>query len=64
MIPIESDFQSALAPLLRDFVLEKRAVGYLYVTEQLCWRKMRLRCDSAANRGREPGASERIRTDV
>ena len=40
MIPIESDFQSALAPLLRDFVLEKRAVGYLYVTEQYLLRRL------------------------
>lgn len=34
MKPIESAFQSALAPWLRDFVLEKRAVGYRYDTEQ------------------------------
>jgi integrase/recombinase XerD len=32
--PIESAFQSALAPWLRDFVLEKRAVGYRYAGEQ------------------------------
>jgi integrase len=40
MIPIESAFQSALAPWLRDFVLEKRAVGYLYVTEQYLLRRL------------------------
>lgn len=34
MKPIESAFQSALAPWLRDFVLEKRAVGYRYDVEQ------------------------------
>ena len=34
MKPIESAFQSALAPWLRDFVLEKRAVGYRYDIEQ------------------------------
>ncbi len=32
MIPIESAFQSTLAPWLWDFALEKSAVGYLYVT--------------------------------
>lgn len=34
MKPIESAFGSALGPWLRDFVLEKRAVGYRYVSEQ------------------------------
>lgn len=34
MKPIESAFHSALAPWLRDFVLEKRAVGYRYACEQ------------------------------
>lgn len=34
MKPIESAFHSALAPSLRDFVLEKRAVGYRYHIEQ------------------------------
>lgn len=34
MRPIESAFQSTLAPWLRDFVLEKRAVGYRYASEQ------------------------------
>ncbi len=34
MKPIESAFASALGPWLRDFVLEKRAVGYHYITEQ------------------------------
>lgn len=34
MKPIESAFQSTLAPWLRDFVLEKRAVGYRYDVEQ------------------------------
>ena len=34
MKPIESAFQSALAPWLRDFILEKRAVGYRYDIEQ------------------------------
>jgi integrase/recombinase XerD len=32
--PVESAFQSALAPWLRDFVLEKHAVGYRYASEQ------------------------------
>jgi integrase/recombinase XerD len=32
--PIDSAFHSALAPWLRDFVLEKRAVGYRYTSEQ------------------------------
>jgi integrase/recombinase XerD len=32
--PLESAFQSVLAPWLRDFVLEKRAVGYRYDVEQ------------------------------
>lgn len=40
MIPIESAFQSALAPWLRDLVLEKRALGYLYVTEQYLLRRL------------------------
>jgi hypothetical protein len=34
MKPIESAFASALGPWLRDFVLEKRAVGYRYASEQ------------------------------
>lgn len=34
MKPIESAFQSAIAPWLRDFVLEKRAIGYRYDIEQ------------------------------
>lgn len=40
MRPIETAFQSALAPWLRDFILEKRAVGYLYVTEQYLLRRL------------------------
>jgi integrase len=32
--PVESAFTSALGPWLRDFVLEKRAVGYRYISEQ------------------------------
>lgn len=40
MIPIESAFQSTLAPWLRDFVIEKRAVGYLYITEQHLLRRL------------------------
>lgn len=34
MKPIESAFASVLGPWLRDFVLEKRAVGYRYTTQQ------------------------------
>ncbi len=34
MKPIESAFTSALGPWLREFVLEKRAVGYRYISEQ------------------------------
>ncbi len=34
MKPIESAFASALGPWLRDFVREKRAVGYHYIKEQ------------------------------
>lgn len=34
MKPIESAFTSALGPWLRDFVIEKRAVGYRYISEQ------------------------------
>jgi len=40
VIPVESDFESALAPWLRDFIREKRAVGYLYVTEQYLLRRL------------------------
>jgi len=32
--PINSAFASALGPRLRDFILEKRAVGYRYTSEQ------------------------------
>lgn len=34
MKPINSAFASALGPWLRDFILEKRAVGYRYTNEQ------------------------------
>ena len=40
MKSIESAFQSDLAPWLRDFVLEKRAVGYFYVTEQYLLQRL------------------------
>lgn len=40
MKPIESFFESAIAPWLRDFVLEKRAVGYRYITEQYQLRRL------------------------
>jgi integrase len=38
--PVQSAFQSALTPWLRDFILEKRAIGYLYVTEQHLLRRL------------------------
>lgn len=40
MKPIESAFQSALAPWLRDFVLERRAVGYVYASEQYLLQRL------------------------
>jgi len=40
VIPLESAFQSAVAPWLRDFVFEKRAVGYRCATEQYLLRRL------------------------